>query len=97
MKKTSTTTNSTERRLTVSAKTTAVYKKRDRGLDQDPDAPQSSPAYWTNATIGKYYRPPKTQISFRIDNEVLDWLKSKGEGHVSRINEILRESMARER
>jgi hypothetical protein len=40
--------------------------------------------------IGKYYRPLKTQISFRIDNEVLDC-------HLSRINEILRERMARER
>ena len=43
--------------------------------------------------IGKYYRPVKTQISFRIDNEVLDWLKSKGEGHLTRINDILRTQM----
>ena len=47
--------------------------------------------------IGNYYRPLKTQISFRIDNKVLDWLKSKGHGHLSRINEILRERMTRER
>jgi len=49
------------------------------------------PTYWAGASIGKYYRPLKTQISLRIDNEVLAWLKSKGEGHLSRINEILRE------
>jgi uncharacterized protein (DUF4415 family) len=55
------------------------------------------PSYWAGAAIGKYYRPLKTQISLRIDNEVLDWLKSKGEGHLSRINEILRERMAAER
>jgi uncharacterized protein (DUF4415 family) len=54
------------------------------------------PEFWANAEIGKYYRPVKTQISFRIDNEVLDWLKSKGEGHLTRINEILRERMAAE-
>jgi uncharacterized protein (DUF4415 family) len=47
--------------------------------------------------LGKSYRPLKTQISFRIDNEVLDWLKSKGQGRLSRINEILREHMTRER
>jgi uncharacterized protein (DUF4415 family) len=46
---------------------------------------------------GKYYRPLKTQISFRIDNEVLDWLKSKGEGHLSRINHILRDCMTEDR
>ena len=53
--------------------------------------------YWNHAAIGKYYRPLKTQISFRIDNEILDWLKSKGAGHLSRINRILRECITRER
>jgi len=96
MKKASTTTNSVKR-LKISEKTRRAYGKRDRVLDRDRDAPQLHPDYWANAAIGKYYRPLKTQISFRIDNEVLDWLKSKGRGHLSRINEILRERMARER
>src|SRR6266571_1901174 len=68
-----------------------------RTLDKDAEAPQLPPSYWAGASIGKYYRPLKTQISLRIDNEVLDWLKSNGEGHLSRINEILRERMVRER
>ena len=96
MKKASTRTNSAKR-LRISKETKLAYGKRERKLDGDPDAPQLPPDYWNNATIGKYYRPLKTQISLRIDNEVLDWLKSKGEGHLSRINEILRERMTRER
>ena len=60
------------------------------------EAPRLPPSYWANAAIRKYFRPLKTQISFRIDNEVLDWLKSKGQGHLSRINEILRRQMASE-
>jgi len=100
MKKASTTTNSV-RHLKISQATKQAYRKRDRaldpGMDKDADAPQLPPSYWAGASIGKYYRPLKTQISLRIDNEVLDWLKSKGEGHLSRINEILRERMARER
>jgi uncharacterized protein (DUF4415 family) len=96
MKKASTTTNSVKR-LKISEKTRQAFRKRDRALDRDADAPQLPPDYWANAAIGKYYRPLKTQISFRIDNEVLDWLKSKGRGHLSRINEILRERMTRER
>ncbi len=96
MKKASTTTSSAKR-LKISAKTKRAYGKRDRALDRDADAPQLPPEYWSNAAIGKYYRPVKTQISFRIDNEVLDWLKSQGEGHLSRINEILRERMTKER
>jgi uncharacterized protein (DUF4415 family) len=74
-----------------------AYEERTRSLDSDPDAPTRPPEFWAKATVGKYYRPVKTQISFRIDNEVLDWLKSKGEGHLTRINEILRERMAAER
>ena len=96
MKKASTKTNSVKR-LKISEETRLAYGKRDRRLDGDPDAPQLPPDYWNKAVIGKYYRPLKTQISFRIDNEVLDWLKSKGEGNLSRINEILRERMTQER
>src|SRR5262249_53010316 len=96
MRKASTKINSVKR-LKISRKTRLAYAKRDRRPDSDPDAPQLPPEYWSNAVIGKYYRPLKTQISFRIDKEVLDWLRSKGEGHLSRINEILRERMTRER
>lgn len=96
MKKASTKTTSVKR-LRIGKATMEAYGKRDRRLDSDPDAPQMPPEYWNNAVVGKYYRPLKTQISFRIDNEVLDWLKSKGQGHLSRINEILRERMTRER
>jgi uncharacterized protein (DUF4415 family) len=96
MKKASTKTSSVKR-IRVSPETREAWARRDRGAGSDPDAPQLPPEYWNNAVIGKYYRPVKTQISFRIDNEVLDWLKSKGEGHLSRINEILRERMSRER
>lgn len=96
MKKASTTTSSAKQ-LKISEATRRAYRKRDRALDKDAEAPQLPPSYWAGASIGKYYRPLKTQISFRIDNEVLAWLKSKGEGHLSRINEILRERMATER
>jgi hypothetical protein len=60
----STTTNS-RKRLKISEKTREAYRKRDRALDRDPDAPQLPPDYWASAAIGKYYRPLKTQISFR--------------------------------
>lgn len=78
MKKASTTTSS-DKTLKISEATKRTYRKRDRAQDKDPDAPQSPPSYWAGASIGKYYRPLKTQISVRIDNEVLDWLKPTGE------------------
>jgi hypothetical protein len=41
-------------------------------------------------------KPIKKQITARIDADVLDWLKSKGGGHLSRINEIVRREMMNE-
>jgi uncharacterized protein (DUF4415 family) len=34
-------------------------------------------------------RQRKVSVSVRLDANVLEWLKSKGEGHVTRINDIL--------
>ncbi len=96
MKKASTTTNSVKT-IAISEATKRAYRKRNRALDNDSAAPQMPPDFWAGASVGRYYRPLKTQISLRIDNEVLDWLKSKGEGHLTRINQILRERMAQER
>ena len=40
---------------------------------------------------------PKVAVSVRLDPQVLDWLKSKGEGHLTRINDILTNLMEAER
>jgi uncharacterized protein (DUF4415 family) len=86
------------RKLKVTDETRTAYAQRDKSADSaDPDAPVLPPDMWDGATIGKFYRPLKTQISFRVDNDVLAWLRSKGEGHLSRINSILRETMETER
>jgi uncharacterized protein (DUF4415 family) len=82
--------------LKISKRTRERYAERDRRLDRS-DVPQLPPEVWAKGIVGKYYRPLKSQISFRIDNDVLAWLKSKGGGHLSRINAILRERMDGER
>ena len=41
-------------------------------------------------------RPPKVAVSVRLDAKVLEWLKSKGEGHLTRINDILANVMEAE-
>ena len=40
---------------------------------------------------------PKVPVSVRLDPNVLEWLKSKGGGHLTRINDILRNIMEAER
>ena len=39
----------------------------------------------------------KVTVNVRLDPEVLDWLRSKGEGHLARINDILTNLMEAER
>ncbi len=39
----------------------------------------------------------KVAVSVRLDPQVLNWLKSKGEGHLTRINDILVNLMEAER
>ena len=38
----------------------------------------------------------KVAVSVRLDPRVLDWLRSKGEGHLTRINDILTNLMEAE-
>jgi uncharacterized protein (DUF4415 family) len=39
--------------------------------------------------VGKFYRPVKRQLTVRIDADVIEWLKSQGQGYQSRMNSIL--------
>jgi uncharacterized protein (DUF4415 family) len=48
---------------------------------------------WSNAVVGKFYRPIKKSLTIRIDADVLAWLKAQGKGYQTRINSLLREAM----
>jgi uncharacterized protein (DUF4415 family) len=82
-----------------------LSKKLDRELraleamsDDDidySDIPQRTD--WSGAVVGRFYRPIKTPLTIRIDVDVLEWLKSKGEGYQTRLNRILRDAMLVER
>jgi uncharacterized protein (DUF4415 family) len=58
----------------------------------DPsDAPELP--IWTNAVVGKFYRPIKRPVTVRIDADILAWLKRSGPGYQTRINALLRQAM----
>jgi len=83
--------------IKISRETRRLYTERDRGLDKDPDARSLPPEKWGQAMRREeFFRPIKKLTSVRIDADVLAWLRSKGDGHLSRINEILRERMESE-
>jgi uncharacterized protein (DUF4415 family) len=89
---------SSRKGIKVSPKTRALYEKRDRSLDADPETRPLPPEKWAHAMRrDEFFRPIKKLTSVRIDADVLAWLRSSGQGHLSRINEILRERMDAER
>jgi uncharacterized protein (DUF4415 family) len=57
------------------------------------DIPSTSGEDWRGAERGRFYRPLKRQLTVRIDADVLEWLRSQGEGYQSRLNAILRAAM----
>lgn len=55
--------------------------------------PPTKPEEWRDATVGKFYRPIKQQLTLRIDADVIAWFKAQGRGYQTRINELLRDVM----
>ncbi len=50
---------------------------------------------WSGATVGKFYRPVKKQVTLRIDADVLAWFKSRGGKYQTAVNAALREHVKR--
>jgi uncharacterized protein (DUF4415 family) len=50
---------------------------------------------WSNAIVGKFYRPVKRPVAIRLDADVLAWLKGQGNGYQTRVNALLRDAMER--
>lgn len=48
---------------------------------------------WSDATVGKFYRPLKQQVTLRIDADVLAWFKARGGKYQTAVNAALREHM----
>jgi uncharacterized protein (DUF4415 family) len=57
------------------------------------EMPEWTDEMFARAVQGKFYRPLKSQLTVRLDNDVLAWLKAEGKGYQTRINAILRRAM----
>ncbi len=68
-----------------------VDKIRDCEIDFS-DNPEVSPERFAKAIARKGLKPisRKTQITLRIDEDVLTWFKEQGPGYQSRINSLLK-------
>jgi uncharacterized protein (DUF4415 family) len=65
---------------------------RDRGEDQtSPDAPEAESLgadFWKNARV--VMPAGKTSVHLRLDSDVVEWFKANGNGHLTRMNAVLR-------
>ncbi len=57
------------------------------------DMPEWTVEDFKNAVRGRFYRPLKEQITAKVDQDVVAWLKSDGPGYQTRLNAILRRAM----
>jgi uncharacterized protein (DUF4415 family) len=67
----------------------------DSGIDYS-DIPSLAPEQLARM-VGLREVRRKVPVSVRLDSDVLEWLRSKGEGHLTRINDILTNLMEAER
>lgn len=70
----------------------ALARMTDEQIDYS-DIPKLPALVWQKAVEGGLYRPVKRQMTVRIDADILEWLRSRGSGHHSRLNQILRSAM----
>ena len=53
-----------------------------------PEAPELGPEFWKNARV--VMPSGKTSVHLRLDSEVYAWFKLQGDGHLTRMNAVLR-------
>jgi uncharacterized protein (DUF4415 family) len=70
----------------------AELAESDAPIDYS-DIPPLDEAFWSRAVRNPLYRPTKSQLTVRVDNDILAWLRAKGRGYQTRINAILRQAM----
>jgi uncharacterized protein (DUF4415 family) len=63
----------------------------EAAIASDPDWAEFKDLDWSDAVL--VMPPKKKAISIRVDEDVLDYFKSQGDGYQRRINAVLRSYM----
>jgi uncharacterized protein (DUF4415 family) len=65
---------------------------RQRGEDRTsmdaPEAESLGAEFWRSARV--VVPKGKTSVHLRLDNDVVEWFRAKGKGHLTRMNAVLR-------
>ena len=65
-----------------------------RELGEDPTRPDAPEAeslgaeFWRSARV--VVPQGKTSVHLRLDNDVVEWFRARGKGHLTRMNAVLR-------
>lgn len=66
----------------------------ERGEDDSlPDPPRGEslgPDFWKKARVVMPEDRGKTSVHLRLDNDIVNWFKAGGKGHLTRMNAVLR-------
>lgn len=82
----------------VSVEELLEMERRGETIKTPPDAPEIEldESFWENARLQPALFPRegaeagKTSVHLRVDQDVFDWFKSQGKGHLTRMNAVLR-------
>ncbi len=71
-----------------------VKNMKDEDIDFT-DIPRLTPEMFANAVVRKNFKPvpPKQQVTLRIDDDVISFFRTLGQGYQTRINQLLRAYM----
>jgi uncharacterized protein (DUF4415 family) len=71
---------------------TEIEAMRDRGADltsaNPPEAQSLGADFWRSARV--VIPAGKTSVHLRLDNDVVEWFRARGKGHLTRMNAVLR-------
>jgi uncharacterized protein (DUF4415 family) len=65
-----------------------LAKVEDKDIDYS-DIPELDEEFFKNAVV-VYPDAPKTQMTVRLDADMVDWFKAQGRGYQTRMNAVLR-------
>ena len=76
-------------RYTLSEVKKRIAQGKDETRSDAPEGEFLGADFWKNARV---VMPPhgKTSVHLRVDNEVFNWFKKQGQGHLTRMNAVLR-------
>ena len=83
------------RKSATSSKSQTDWKRIDALKDEDIDFSESReipPEMFARAMVRKGLKPVrcKEQLTLRIDSDVVEWFKRRGQGYQTKINALLR-------